>query len=220
MWSDLNNIWQEVFSLSWESFRKNTIPIGAVIVDENENIISRGRNRIYDLESKNPLAGSYMAHAEMTAMINLKVNDHPNVKRYKLYSSMEPCPMCFGTMVMMGIRTLFFAARDGFAGAAELNEKMGYIISKNISIYIGEAELEVFQICLQSSYEYQRQHPRIEEVLDSWRAYCTEGVLLGKEMHDSGYFAEAARENKTIEEVYDYVISMYHNMFFENQSQG
>jgi tRNA(Arg) A34 adenosine deaminase TadA len=33
MWSDLNSIWKEAFSLAWESFKKNTIPIGAVIVD-------------------------------------------------------------------------------------------------------------------------------------------------------------------------------------------
>ena len=85
MWSDLNDIWKESLSLAWESFNKNTIPIGAVIVDSEDRIVSRGRNRIYDVESKNPLAGTYMAHAEMTAMINLKEKEHPDIKKYTLY---------------------------------------------------------------------------------------------------------------------------------------
>ncbi|MBZ9687471.1 hypothetical protein G9F72_014160 [Clostridium estertheticum] len=53
MWSDLSDIWKESFSLAWESFNKNTIPIGAVIVDSQDNIIAWGRNRIYDESSKN-----------------------------------------------------------------------------------------------------------------------------------------------------------------------
>ena len=81
MWSDINGIWKEAFSLAWESFKKNTIPIGAVIVDSHDNIISRGRNRIFDEESENPLAGTYMAHAEMTAMITLKEKEHPDIKK-------------------------------------------------------------------------------------------------------------------------------------------
>ena len=72
MWSDINYIWKEAFTMAWESFKRNTIPIGAVIINEQGNIISKGRNEIYDNSSSNPLAGSYMAHAEMTAMIDLK----------------------------------------------------------------------------------------------------------------------------------------------------
>ena len=209
MWSDLNDIWKEVFSLAWDSFKKNTIPIGAVIVDSKDNIISRGRNRIYDEESKNPLAGTYMAHAEMTAMISLKEKEHPDIKKYTLYTSMEPCPMCFGTMVMMGIRTLRYAARDGFAGASELNNKMDYIQNKKINIHSPGSELEIFQICIQASYEYTRKHDRIEEILDSWRSYCCDGVDLAKQLYDDEYFKNAIFTNKSIQEVYDEVISRY-----------
>ncbi|MCB2288949.1 nucleoside deaminase [Clostridium sp. CS001] len=209
MWSDLNGIWKEAFSLAWESYSKNTIPIGAVIVDLQGNIVSRGRNRIYDEESKNPLAGTYMAHAEMTAMITLKEKEHPDIKKYTLYTTMEPCPMCFGTMVMMGIRTLRYAARDGFAGAAELNDKMDYIHNKQINIHRSGSELEVFQICIQASYEYTRKHDRIEEILDSWRSYCSDGVDLAKNLYKDGYFKNAIATNKSIEEIYDYVISRY-----------
>lgn len=208
MWVDLSDIWKEAFSLAWESFRKNTIPIGAVIVDEQGNIISRGRNRIFDESSTHPLVGSTMAHAEMTAMLNFKKKTHPNIKKYTLYTTMEPCPMCFGTMVMMGIRNLRYAAKDGFAGATELNYKMDYIKNKGIDIKAEAHELEVFQICLQASYEYSRKHPRLEELLDSWRTYCKTGVTLGKKLYDEGYFVAAISQNKPIQEIYDEIICL------------
>lgn len=209
MWNDINYIWKEAFTMAWESFKRNTIPIGAVIINEEGNIISKGRNEIYDNGSSNPLAGSYMAHAEMTAMINLKEKEHPNIRKYTLYTTMEPCPMCFGTMVMMGIRNLKYAARDGFAGATELNHKMDYINSKGIHISRDKSELEVFQICLQSAYEYSRKHNRIEEILGSWKAYCSEGVNLSKNLYDEGYFVDAININKPIEEIYDEIINKY-----------
>jgi len=208
MWVDLNDIWKEAFSLAWESFRKNTIPIGAVIVDEQGDIISRGRNRIFDESSTHPLVGSTMAHAEMTALLNLKEKAHPNIKKYTLYTTMEPCPMCFGAMVMMGIRNLRYAAKDGFAGATELNHKMDYIKSKRINIIQESPELELFQICLQTSYECVRKHPRVEELLDSWRSYCNTGVTLGKKLYDEGYFVDAINQKKPIQEIYDEIISL------------
>lgn len=206
MWSDLNDIWKEAFSLAWESFKKNTIPIGAVIVDKQGNIVSRGRNRIFDVTSNNPLAGTYMAHAEITAMITLKEKDHPNVKHYTLYTTMEPCPMCFGTMVMMGIRNLRYAARDGFAGATELNHKMDYIKSKEINIVSEGSELEIFQICLQATYELIRKHNRMEELLACWSAYCKEGVALAQELYNNGYFTDAIKQDKPLHKIYDEII--------------
>lgn len=106
--------------MAWDSYRNNTIPIGAVIVSASGEIVSEGRNRIFDKNSNNSLAGTYMAHAEMTGMMQLKTDDHPDIKSYVLYTTMEPCPMCFGTMLMMHICDLRYAARDGFAGATEL----------------------------------------------------------------------------------------------------
>jgi tRNA(adenine34) deaminase len=210
MKNELNYIWKEAFSLAWESYKKNTIPIGSVIVDENGNVISRGRNRIFDSTSSNPLAGTCMAHAEMTAMANLKEKEHPNIRRYTLYTTMEPCPMCFGAMVMMNIRNLRYAARDGFAGAIELNDKMEYIKSKKIDIKADVPELEVFQICLQTAYECtKRKHNLIDAIFDSWRTYCSEGVALGIRLSNEGYFDEAVKQDKSIEKVYEEVINLY-----------
>jgi tRNA(adenine34) deaminase len=209
MWSELNDIWKECFSLAWVSFKRGTIPIGSAIADSQDNIIARGRNRIFDEGSTHPLSGTCMAHAEMTAMSSLKEKDHPNIKQYTLYTTMEPCPMCFGTMVMMGIRNLRYAARDGFAGATELNIKMEYIRNKGINVDMEGPEMEVFQICLQGYYEYTRKHNRQEEILDTWRVYCVDGVNLAKVLYEEEYFKNALHRDKPIQEVYDEVINRY-----------
>ena len=44
----------------WEAFKNGSIPIGAVITDEIGNIISTGRNRIYEIDTLN----TKIAHAE------------------------------------------------------------------------------------------------------------------------------------------------------------
>lgn len=40
MWQDLDLAWQRAFELAWESYRNNTIPIGAVIMNANGEIVS------------------------------------------------------------------------------------------------------------------------------------------------------------------------------------
>lgn len=109
MWVDLNPHWQTAFCLAWKAFCRGTIPVGAVIVDGDGRIVAKGRNRIFDYESGHPLAGTTMAHAEITALSQLKEKDHPQIRTYTLYSTLEPCPMCFGTMIMMNIRSLQYA---------------------------------------------------------------------------------------------------------------
>lgn len=210
MWNDLSNNWKEAFTLAWEAYVNNTIPIGAIVVNEHGEILSRGMNSVYDTKGNNPLAGTQMAHAEVTAMINLQDQDDPNIRQYTLYSTMEPCPMCFGTMVIMGIRNLRYAAKDGYGGATELNHKLDYFSSKNISIHRESGELEVFQICLQSAFEFERIKMKTNRVLDTWREYCNEGVELAVQLLQENYFQKAIENNKSIEEVYNDVLEMYY----------
>lgn len=209
MWMELNKSWQEALKEAWEAYGKGTIPIGCVIVNEQGEIISRGRNRIYDKKSSNPLAGCNMAHAEMTAMLGLSEGNHPAIRSYRLYTTMEPCPMCFGTMVMMNMRNLHYGARDSLAGATTLNDKMEYIKSKNIGIHHYGQDIEVFQLILSTVYEYERQHPGLENILRVWRNVNEAAVELGRKLHEAGYLKAAAKANKELGQIYDEVIKLY-----------
>lgn len=209
MWEDLSLPWKRAFELAWESYKNNTIPIGAVITDASENIISEGRNRIYDQKSKNALAGTYMAHAEMTALMQLKVSEHPEIRSYTLYTTMEPCPMCFGTLLMMHIRDLKYGARDNFAGATCLKDKMDYISNKKIETQQGGEELEWFQIILQSSFEYIRKNRRMEELLNSWRVVNKEAVDFARVLYEEEYFLGVMADDIELGEIYDEVIERF-----------
>jgi len=201
MWGDLSKPWQEAFNMAWEAYKRNTIPIGCVIVNKDGEIVSKGRNRIYDKESSNPLSGINMAHAEMTALFGLKDGNHPNVRTYELYTTMEPCPMCFGTIVMMNIRNIRYGARDGFAGATSLNDELDYIKNKKIDIKMGSSEIEAFHLILHSAYEYKRQHSRLEEIFDTWREINKYSIEYGKKMYEENYFDNAIDEDKVINEI-------------------
>ncbi len=209
MWKSLAQPWQLAFEMAWQAYKNGTIPIGAVVVNEDDEIISVGRNRIFDEAGSSALAGTNMAHAEMDALIGLTAKEHPNIHRYKLYTTMEPCPMCFGASVMMNIRNIHFAARDGFAGATLLNDKLDYIKNKKLNIVHESGDLEVFQLILQTSYEFGRKHPRIDEIMNSWKAVNETAVNLGEELQRKQYFEKAAVGQKQISEIYNELMTIY-----------
>ena len=213
MWSNLEKPWQLAFNMAWEAYKSGTVPIGAVIVNTKGDVVSTGRNRILDKEGSAPLAGTNMAHAEIDAMFGLNEREHPDIRKYILYTTMEPCPMCFGTMVMMNIRNICYAARDGFAGATLLNDKLDYIKNENIIIKRGNAEMEAFQLILQSVYEYERQHPKIENLLNKWSKINKSSIEYGKVLFESRYFRKAIAENKGIDKIFDEVMEGYISRF-------
>lgn len=96
---------------------EGTFPIGAVIVDADGNVVSRGRNQVFsDYDST--------AHAEVDAIRkagHLIVN--PANKKFipnnglTLYTTCEPCPMCTGTIVLSLIKRVVWAANDEEIGA-------------------------------------------------------------------------------------------------------
>lgn len=89
------------------------VPVGAVIIDKDENLISAGFNL---RETRNDAT----AHAEMIAIqIACKNLKSWRLTDLTLYVTLEPCPMCAGALVNSRIRRLVYGAADSNAGAAE-----------------------------------------------------------------------------------------------------
>lgn len=89
-------------------------PFGAVIVDKNGNIISKGHNKV--LKTNDPTA-----HAEVVAIRKAcKKLETSNLEDYIIYSTCEPCPMCLSAIIWSNIKTVYFsstryeAAKIGF----------------------------------------------------------------------------------------------------------
>jgi tRNA(adenine34) deaminase len=202
MWLSLDPYWQEAFRLAWQSFCNGTIPIGCVIVNDQGEVVARGRNAIFDTSSTHPLAGTVMAHAEMMALSQLKEKEHPNIRTYTLYTTLEPCPMCFGTLVMMHIRHVKYAGRDGVAGSIALKSATPYLAKKAITTELASPTLEVFQLALITAFELKRQHQRQAELLQLWRAHCPVGVDIGIKLTQEGYFTTAVRDGYGVEDIF------------------
>src|SRR4051812_23562991 len=68
---ELPNPWPEVFGLMWEAYEAGTIPVGAFVVDGAGDVVSRGRNRMFDVAVQDQFAATRLAHAEMNALVRL-----------------------------------------------------------------------------------------------------------------------------------------------------
>jgi tRNA(adenine34) deaminase len=90
--------------------RAEEVPVGAVIVHEGR-IIGRGRNRI--LELKDPTA-----HAEMLAVQEAARRlQCERLRDTILVSTLEPCAMCAGALVLARVGGVVYGAQDPKAGA-------------------------------------------------------------------------------------------------------
>jgi tRNA(adenine34) deaminase len=108
--------WGEVLLLGWEAYNAGTIPVGAVVVDEAGVVVGRGRNRIFEDPLDGQLAGSRLAHAEVSALAALPAD--LICERAALYTLLEPCHMCLGAAHAVRIGTVRYAAADPWGGAA------------------------------------------------------------------------------------------------------
>jgi len=87
------------------------VPVGAVIVDEGDNLVAAAANR--KTREHDPTA-----HAEMlaiqTATRTLKT---PYLTNCTLYVTLEPCPMCAGAIIHSRLNLLVYGADDPKTGA-------------------------------------------------------------------------------------------------------
>lgn len=96
---------QTALMLAKEASDEGEVPVGAVIVKDNE-IIATGRNRRE--KSKNALS-----HAEIEA-INSACEKLGGWRLWEcdIYVTLEPCPMCSGAIVNARIPNVYFGAYD------------------------------------------------------------------------------------------------------------
>jgi tRNA(adenine34) deaminase len=87
------------------------VPVGAVLLDRDGNVVARGQNRV--IRDHDPTA-----HAEIIALRAAgEVLGNYRLSGCTLYVTLEPCAMCAGAMVHARIARLVFGAFDPKAGA-------------------------------------------------------------------------------------------------------
>jgi len=118
------------------------IPIGSVIV-HRDKIIGRGHNRRVQ-------KGSAVLHGEMDALENAGRQPASVYRESILYTTLSPCAMCSGAILLYGIPRVIIGENQTFLGEEDLLRSRG-------------VKLEVLQDaeCIALMKEFIRDHPQL-----------------------------------------------------------
>ena len=107
---------QQAIAEAGNALAAGEFPVGCVMVLEGR-VVSTGRR----INSRAP-GENELDHAEIMALRKLFAH-HPEIDRTKIivYSSMEPCLMCYVTLLLNGIRTFVYAYEDIMGGGTSLD---------------------------------------------------------------------------------------------------
>lgn len=98
------------------------IPIGSVLVIDGE-IVGRGHN-------KRVQKGSSVLHAEMDCLENAGRFTAAQYQKATLYSTLSPCDMCSGAILLYGIPKVIVGENKTFQGPEE------YVRSRGVDVTV------------------------------------------------------------------------------------
>ena len=125
-----------------KSLSEGGIPIGSVLVYENE-IIGAGHNcRVQ--------TGSPIDHGEMNCLRNAGRLPAAVYRRSTIYSTLSPCPMCSGAIVLYKIPRVVVGENRTFLGAEE------YMRSNGIQVEVVDD-----QECIRLMTDFIRANPQL-----------------------------------------------------------
>jgi cytosine/creatinine deaminase len=118
------------------------IPIGSVLVHEGK-IIGRGHNQRVQ-------RGSVIHHGEMNCLENAGRQSAEIYRRCTLYTTLSPCPMCTGAVLLYGIPQVVIGENVTFKGAED-------------SLRTAGVEVEVRQDaeCIRMMREFIAKNPKL-----------------------------------------------------------
>src|ERR1041384_7223776 len=122
--------------------REGGIPIGSVIVSQRK-IIGRGHNRRVQ-------KGSAVLHGEMDALENAGRQPAAVYREATLYTTLSPCAMCSGAILLYGIRRVVIGENNTFKGEEAL------LKSRGVSL-----EVRGDPTCIRMMTEFIREHPQL-----------------------------------------------------------
>lgn len=144
--------WMQVaLGLAEEAARHDEVPVGAVVVRENQ-IIGRGYNQ--------PISGhDPTAHAEIMALRDAaQTLGNYRLPGCTLVVTVEPCTMCAGALVHARIEQLIFGAREPRAGAVRSSSRVLDNPGLNHKVTVIEGVLEKECKALMSAFFQERRN--------------------------------------------------------------
>ena len=149
------------------AFREKEVPIGAVIVDEQGRVLAAARNGV---ESTNDAT----AHAEVLVMRKAaKLLSNWRLQNCTLYTTLEPCAMCFGAMQGFRIGRIVYGAKDHRMGALGSWTDLSSLEHPFHAVQVtgGVLQEEASTLLRRFFQLRRREKAEVNEVLDGTRDY-------------------------------------------------
>ena len=108
---------QAAIAQAKKSHREGGIPIGASLA-VGETLVGLGHNR--RVQQQDPIL-----HGETDCIRNAGRLSPQDYRAATLYTTLSPCDMCTGTILMFGIPRVVIAENQNFVGGEELLESRG-----------------------------------------------------------------------------------------------
>ena len=116
----MDEFMQAAIAEARRSLAEGGIPIGAVIVHRG-SIIGRGHNRRVQ-------QGSAILHGEMDAFENAGRQPACVYRESVLYTTLSPCAMCSGAILLYGIPRIVIGENRTFMGEEALLRERGVVV--------------------------------------------------------------------------------------------
>ena len=117
----MDEFMQAAIAEAQQGLAEGGIPIGSVIV-HNGRIIGRGHNRRVQ-------QGSAILHGEMDAFENAGRQPASVYREAVLYTTLSPCSMCSGTILLYGITKVIVGENQTFMGEEDLLRSRGVSVA-------------------------------------------------------------------------------------------
>lgn len=108
---------EQALAQARKSYRQGGIPIGSVLV-HGDRILGAGHNQRLQ-------KGSPILHGEMDALENAGRQAAAVYRECELYTTLSPCAMCSGTVLLYGIPRVIVGENKSFMGEEDLLRSRG-----------------------------------------------------------------------------------------------
>jgi len=112
MGSDDYHFMAEAINEAKKSLKEGGIPIGAVLVEDGK-VVGRGHNRLLQNNST-------ILHGEMDCIENAGRLKGENYQKSTLYTTLSPCTMCSGAIMLYNIHRVVIGENTTLIGPEEL----------------------------------------------------------------------------------------------------
>jgi len=126
-----------------------------------------------------------------------------------LFTSMEPCPMCMGMILMGHIKTVRYAAFDDYCGMVHLTKQDPYYIGKKVTCIHEGGEGELFQLTIQSYYELRHlERGASGKVLSRFYETNSTAVENAKKLYSGKILDTLSQNGAPCGEAFDIIMDM------------